>query len=266
MSRRIPPGQRCALCPKPARHEHHVARRVHDRDLVIYLCRHCHSVVNAWMYRLRMIRREPHGESCEQEREWAIAQGLIIVLLLVQPADDWPVLQPGLWSQALGAFLRASARQEGFEARFTPDPIRSDKLAGHTLPRLERVDPDWAVLVRLVGQAGARLWPEQAPLFARIEEAAAPIVTALTLLDPGACPPVLVALGDAFQRAYLELLIGDPAVGPPELFRRVAALREPMSADLLALAEAVTPNQAEEALVSLLRRYAQALELDSEAA
>src|SRR5262249_46215748 len=153
--------QRCLFCPRLARHEHHVARRVHDRTLVVYLCTPCHQVVTAWMYRLRMIRREPRLDAPWQEREWAIAQGLLVLMVLSRPSQPPPIGDLAIVGQAIGVVYRKSTREEGLEPRFAPDPIRSDAMAGHALPQIDQLDPDQVELLRVIVRGGARLWPEQ---------------------------------------------------------------------------------------------------------
>jgi hypothetical protein len=244
-----------------------MARRVHDRALVVYLCASCHEVVTAWMYRLRMIRREPRRDTCWQEREWAIAQGLLVIVLLSRPSKPPPIANVAVVGQAIGAVLRASASREGLEPRFSPDPLRADTQAGHTLPQIERLDPNWVELLRLVARAGARLWPEQEQLFARLEGESERIVFAIGLLDGDEisnCPPTLRLIVDAFESIFLALLLGGDDPAPVlEVLERFGAQESPAFAGLLAFADASTHERAQAVLADLFQRYAQTLSLEA---
>lgn len=263
----VPEGQRCLLCPRQAKHEHHVARRIHDRTLVVYLCTPCHEVVTAWMYRLRMIRREPRGDAPWQERHWAIAQGLLVIVLLSRPSQPPPIANLAIVGQAIGAVFRADVRRDGIEPRFSPDPIRADAQAGHALPRIERLDPDWVELLRLVARAGTRLWPEQEQLFARLEAKAERIVYAIGLLEGAEisnCPPTLRVIVDAFERIFLAfLLAGEEPGWLLDILERFRVDEPPVFARLLAFAEVNTHEQAQAALAGLFQRYARKLSLEA---
>jgi hypothetical protein len=244
-----------------------VARREHDRSLIAYLCTPCHQVVTAWMYRLRMIRREPRREVPGQEQEWAIAQGLIVIVLLSCPWQPQPIVDLAVVGQAFGAALRADTRRDGVEPRFTPDPIRADTQAGHELPRITGLDPDWVELLRLITRAGARLWPEQEALFASIDAGSERIVSGIGWLDGAeisCCPPTLTAIADAFERISLEPLRGGDDPGwLLDVRERFPAAGPPVFEGLLAFAEATTHEQARAALVSLFDGYARKLRLEA---
>jgi hypothetical protein len=261
----VPAGQRCLFCPRQALHEHHVARRVHDRSLIVYLCGSCHEVVTAWMYRLRMIRREPRQDAPWQEREWAIAQGLLLLMLLSRPSQPPPIGDLSVLGQAVGAMYRESVRDHGTEPRFAPDPIRADAIAGHVLPQIYRLDPDWVELLRVIARGGARLWPEQELLFAQLEREAGRIVHAIDVLEAdeiSGCPPTLGAIVDGFERIALHVLVGaDPSwlLGMLEQF---SPDKTPVFEGLLAVAQASTPGEAQQALAAMFQRYAERLSLE----
>jgi hypothetical protein len=249
-----------------ARHEHHVARRVHDRSLIVYLCTSCHQVVTAWMYRLRIIRREPCGDAPWQEREWAIAQGVVVLMLLSRPSESPPIGDLSILGQAVGAVYRKSAREQGLEPRFAPDPIRADAIAGHALPQIDRLNPDKVELLRVIARSGARLWPEQEELFSQLEQQADRIVYAIDLLEAAeirGCPPTLAAIVDGFERIALHVLFGDQPTLLAGMLEEFAPEKTPVFEGLLAFAQASTREQAQAALSGLFQRYAERLSLEA---
>jgi hypothetical protein len=218
------------------------------------------------MYRLRMIRREPAGDAPWQEREWAIAQGLLVLMLLSRPTQPPQIVDLALVGQAVGAVYRNSAHEHGLDPRFGPDPIRADAEAGHALPRIDKLDPDWVELLRVVARGGVRLWPEQEPLFVALEEMAERIVHGIDLLDGeeiSGCPPTLPAIVDAFELVALRVLFGDDPGWLHGVLEQFAPDKTPAFSGLLAFAEASTREQARAALAAMFHQYADRLSLEA---